>query len=332
MSADGALYLGDNLAVLREHVRSASVDLVYLDPPFNSNKAYASTPRRAGGPKILGFDDVWRWDARAEEMFAEVTGPRSTRELSALFGALRCVIGERDLLAYLAMMAIRLVELHRVLAPSGGLYLHCDPTASHYLKVILDVVFGAGTFQNEVVWRYRRWPTKARRFQRMHDTLLYYAKSDRGDHTFETLYGYEKLAESTLKTFGTRKQLADFSSGHRKPSTTDEETAGPPLSDVWEIGVIAASGRERTGWPTQKPEALLERVVRASSRPGDVVLDPFCGSGTTLAVAHKLGRKFIGIDAAPLAIDTSKRRLDALSARPEVTYATPRQREIADVA
>ena len=332
MSADGALYLGDNLAVLREHVGDASVDLVYLDPPFNSNKAYASTPRRAGGPKILGFDDTWRWDARAEAMFADVTGPRSPAKLSTLFVALHRVIGEGDLLAYLAMMATRLVELHRALRPTGALYLHCDPTASHYLKVILDVVFGPGTFQNEVVWRYRRWPTRARRFQRMHDTLLYYSKSAGGEHTFETLYGYEKLAESTLKTFGTKKQLADFSSGHRKPSTTEEETSGPPLSDVWEIGVIAASGRERTGWPTQKPEALLERVLRASSRAGDVVLDPFCGSGTTLAVAHRLGRKFIGIDVAPLAIDTSKRRLDAANARPHVTYATPRRSEMADVA
>src|ERR1041384_4157515 len=121
---------------------------------------------------------------------------------------------EKDLRAYLTMMAVRLVELHRVLAPTGSLYLHCDPTASHYLKVMLDVVFGPGTFQNEVVWRYRRWPARARRFQRMHDALLFYAKSGGGEHTFETLYGYEKLAESTLKTFGTKKQLADFSSGH----------------------------------------------------------------------------------------------------------------------
>ncbi len=331
MSADGALYLGDNLAVLREHVTDASVDLVYLDPPFNSNKAYSSAPRRAGGPKILGFDDTWRWDARAETALHEVIASGDRPKLGALLGALRGVLGDGDLLAYLVMMTSRLVELHRVLAPTGALYLHCDPTASHYLKVVLDVVFGPGTFQNEVVWRYRRWPAKARRFQRMHDVLFYYAKSDRGEHTFETLYGYEKLAESTLKTFGTRKQLADFSSGHRKPSTTDEQTAGPPLSDVWEIGVIAPIGRERTGWPTQKPEALLERIVRASSRPGDVVLDPFCGSGTTLAVAHRLGRRFIGIDAAPLAIDTSKRRLDAANVKPTMTYAGRRE-EIADVA
>lgn len=332
MSADGSLFQGDNLAVLRTHVTDASVDLVYLDPPFNSNKAYASAPRRAGGPKILGFDDTWRWDARAQAAFEELVASEARPALGTLLRALREVIGIGDLLAYLTMMAGRLVELHRVLSPAGALYLHCDPTASHYLKVVLDVVFGAGTFQNEVVWRYRRWPARARRFQRMHDVLLYYSKSDRGEHTFETLYGYEKLAESTRKTFGTKKQLADFSSGHRKPSTTEEETVGPPLSDVWEIGVIAPIGRERTGWPTQKPEALLERIVRASSKPGDLVLDPFCGSGTALVVAHRLGRRFVGIDAAPLAIDTARRRLAASAVTASVVRHGAPRGELADVA
>lgn len=311
MAEGDALHLGDNLEILRKQVPDASVDLVYLDPPFNSNKVYAKAPRRAGGPKILGFDDTWRWDARAEATFDEVRHAPGAPKLGALLTALRHAIGEGDLLAYLTMMAARLTELRRVLAPTGSLYLHCDPTASHYLKVMLDVLFGPGAFQNEVVWRYRRWPARARRFQRMHDVLLFYTRGDRGDHTFETLYGYEKLAESTLKTFGQKRQIADFSSGRRKPSTVDEESLGPPLSDVWEVGVIAAIGKERTGWPTQKPEALLERVIRASSQPGDLVLDPFCGSGTTLVVAQRLGRRFIGIDAAPLAIDTARRRLAA---------------------
>jgi site-specific DNA-methyltransferase (adenine-specific) len=314
MAAGGALFLGDNLDVLQTHVADESVHLIYLDPPFNSNRTYAAAPRRAGGPKILKFDDTWRWDARAEAAFADLSSCRGAPpKLTALLTALRGVLGEGDLLAYLVMMGRRLIELHRVLSPTGALYLHCDPTASHYLKIVLDVVFGAQSFQNEVVWRYRRWPARARRFQRMHDVLFYYSKSDRGDHTFHTLYGYEKLADSTLKTFGTKKQLADFSSGHRKPSITEEETLGPPLSDVWEIGVIAPIGRERTGWPTQKPEALLERIVRASSSEGDTVLDPFCGSGTALVVAQRLGRRFIGIDAAPPAIDTAKKRLAAAS-------------------
>jgi site-specific DNA-methyltransferase (adenine-specific) len=155
----------------------------------------------------------------------------------------------------------------------------------------------------------------------MHDVLLFYTASPDNQHTFHTLYGYEKLAPSTLKTFGTKKQRADFSSGHRKPGVEEEETQGPPLSDTWEVGVIAASGRERTGYPTQKPEALLERVLRASSNEGDLVLDPFCGCGTTLAVAHKLARRFIGIDAAPHAIDICRKRL--ASAAVEVRGGPP---------
>jgi site-specific DNA-methyltransferase (adenine-specific) len=235
------------------------------------------------------------------------------------------MLGESDVLAYLAMMAPRLVELRRVLKPSGSLYLHCDPTASHYLKVLLDGVFGPSCFRNEVIWRYRRWPAKARRFQRMHDVLLFYTARDGAEHTFHTLYGYEKLAESTRKTFGTRKQRADFSSGRRKPGVEEVETQGPPLSDywevegwpgdgppladAWEVGVIAAIGKERTGYPTQKPEALLERVILASSREGDLVLDPFCGSGTTLAVADRLRRRWLGIDVSPLAVRVAGERL-----------------------
>jgi site-specific DNA-methyltransferase (adenine-specific) len=228
-------------------------------------------------------------------------------------------------MAYLAMMAPRLVELRRTLRPSGSLYLHCDPAASHYLKVLLDGVFGPGCFRNEIIWRYRRWPAKARRFQRMHDVLLFYTASDAGTHTFNTLYGYEALATSTLKTFGTKRQRADFSSGHRKPGVEEAETSGPPLSDyweepsphptelplsdAWEVGVIAAIGKERTGYPTQKPEALLERIVRASSREGDLVIDPFCGCGTTLSVADRFRRRWIGVDISPIAIDLAAKRL-----------------------
>jgi site-specific DNA-methyltransferase (adenine-specific) len=226
-------------------------------------------------------------------------------------------------------MAPRLVELRRVLKKTGSLYLHCDPVASHYLKVLLDSIFGAGCFKNEIVWRYRRWPARARRFQRMHDVLLFYTASPGSEHTFHTLYGYEKLAESTLYAFGTKKQRADFSSGHRKPGVEDAETQGPPLSDTWEVGVIAAIGRERTGYPTQKPEALLERVIRASSNEGDVVLDPFCGSGTALAVAEWLGRKWIGIDVAPLAIDVTRERLGKVGR--EARGRAPRQLALAGV-
>jgi site-specific DNA-methyltransferase (adenine-specific) len=327
-----SLFHGDNLDVLRRCIADGSVDLVYLDPPFQSGRDYdVVLERRAGKPgkrqeeraRAQAFKDTWAWSDEAETTFGEVL--RLGGRVAQTVRALRSILGESDLLAYLSMMAPRLVELRRVLKPSGSLYLHCDPTASHYLKVLLDTVFGPGTFRNEIVWRYRRWPTKARRFQRMHDVILFYTARPGAEHTFHTLYGYEKLADSTLKTFGTRKQRADFSSGHRKPGVEDKETQGPPLSDYWdvsevaastpplsdswEVGVIAAIGKERTGYPTQKPEALLERVIRASSSEGDLVLDPFCGCGTTIAVADRLDRQWMGIDVAPVAIGIVRERM-----------------------
>jgi site-specific DNA-methyltransferase (adenine-specific) len=315
------LHAGDNLAVLREHVADASVDLVYLDPPFASARDFTLLegvrPERRKRGEAFAFGDTWAWDDAARASFAELVarGGDAGRALAAL----RELAGEGPMLAYLAHVAPRLVELRRALRDTGSLYLHCDPTASHYLKVLLDRVFGAGAFQNEIVWRYRRWPAKARRFQRMHDVLLFYAKSRA--HRFTTLYGYEKLADSTLKAFGTKRQVADFSSGHRKPAQLEEESPGPPLSDVWDVPILAPIAKERVGWPTQKPEALLERVILASSAPGDVVLDPYCGSGTTLVVAQRLGRRFLGIDRSTLALELTERRLAAV--RPEA--AAPRR-------
>lgn len=307
------LFLGDNLQILRRDIADASVDLVYLDPPFQSGKDYYLTPRTRGVQRDEGeaFKDTWRWGPEVQARLVELD--QAGGRLGAALRALHSILAESDLMAYLCMMAPRLVELRRCLKPSGSLYLHCDPTASHYLKVLLDAIFGASCFRNEVIWRYRRWPARARRFQRMHDVLLFYTKSADNEHTFETLYGYEELAASTLKTFGTKRQRADFSSGHRKPSVESQETLGPPLSDVWEIGIIAAIGKERTGYPTQKPEALLERVLRASSREGDLVLDPFCGCGTTLAVAERLGRGWVGIDVTPAAIELTRERLRGAS-------------------
>ena len=323
------LYCGDNLDVLRRHVADASVDLVYLDPPFQSGRDYHFAFENHRGESVrsrapaAAFKDTWRWGDEAQGSYAEVerTGAGAAKTLQAL----RAILGETDIMAYLCMMAPRLLELRRVMKKTATLYLHCDPTASHYLKVLLDGVFGAACFRNEVIWRYRRWPARARRFQRMHDVLLFYTAAPGNAHTFHTLYGYEQIAESTRKTFGTRKQKADFSSGHRKPGVEDVETQGPPLpdywdvdpiveprsplGDTWEMSVIAAIGKERTGYPTQKPEALLERVIRASSRDGDVVLDPFCGSGTAVAVAERLNRRWIGIDIARTAIDLARARM-----------------------
>lgn len=323
------LYYGDNLDVLRQHVADASVDLVYLDPPFQSGKDYnVIFETHTGKPEderaqAEAFKDTWRWSHEAEALYGEVE--RAAGPVAKTIRALRSILGESDIMAYLSMMAPRLIELRRVLKSSGSLYLHCDPTASHYLKVLLDGIFGPACFRNEVIWRYRRWPARAHRFQRMHDVLLFYTASSGKAHTFNTLFGYEKLAESTLKTFGSKKQKADFSSGHRKPSVEEVETQGPqlsdywdvedversgvPLSDGWEVGVIAAIGKERTGYPTQKPEALLERVIKASSNEGDIVLDPFCGCGTAIAVAEKFKRKWIGIDITHLAINIIRDRM-----------------------
>ena len=324
----GSLFYGDNLLVLREHIKDESVDLIYLDPPFNSQRNYNVVFREHDAAdsegQVHAFEDCWRWDSRAEDTYAELTVGRGRSRCSAAIVAfiesMRAILGTNDMMAYLVMMAIRMVELQRVLKPTGSIYLHCDPTASHYLKLLMDAVFGPGGFRNEVIWRYRRWPAKSHQFQKMHDVLLFYSKEDGRAHTFHTLYGYERLADSTLKAFGTKKQVADFSSGHRKPGVENEETLGPPMSDVWEVGVIAASGKERVGYPTQKPEALLERVILASSRPGDVVLDPFCGCGTAVAVAERLERRWIGIDVTHLAIALVRNRLDTGFPGREVHY------------
>jgi len=305
---DGTLFVGDNLDIMRRHLSDGSVDLVYLDPPFQSGKAYhvyTGVTRSMAGP--VAFSDTWTFGLQTRRALDAMVsdGEPIGRALSGLFGFL----GPCDMMAYLTMMAERIVEIRRVLRVSGSVFLHCDPTASHYLKIVMDAVFGPECFRNEIVWRYRRWPTKARRFQRMHDVILFYTRAPATCHTFHTLYGYEDLAESTKKTFGNQKQRADFSTGHRKPGLSDEATPGPPLSDVWEIGVIAAKGKERLGYPTQKPEALLERVILAASNEGDVVLDPFCGSGTTLGVAQRFGRKWIGIDRSPEARRTVDERM-----------------------
>ncbi|MBE7480613.1 MAG: restriction endonuclease [Polyangiaceae bacterium] len=307
----GRLYYGDNLDVLRRYLADESVDLVYLDPPFNSAKDYNVLFREHDGTRsaaqVKAFKDTWEWDEAAARAYHELV--EGGGKVSEALQAFRLVFGESDMLAYLAMMAPRLVELHRVMKESASIYLHCDPVASHYLKVLMDAIFRPANFRNEVIWRYRRWPAKARQFQKMHDVLLFYSKSAAPERTFHVLYGYEPLAESTIKTYGTKKQKADFSSGHRKPSTEEEESLGPPLSDVWEVGIIPPSGKERLGYPTQKPEKLLERVILASSSPDDVVLDPFCGCGTAVAVAHRLGRQWVGIDITHLAINLIKRRM-----------------------
>ncbi len=319
LPTENTLYYGDNLSILREHVPDECIDLIYLDPPFNSKRTYNVLFRDESGldsdAQIAAFDDSWHWGTTAEETYRELVTEAPDR-VSTMIAALREFIGTNQMMAYLTMMAIRLVQLHRVLKPTGSLYLHCDPTASHYLKMLLDVIFGAKQFNNEVIWHYRRWPTTANRYQRMHDVLLFYGKSQ--ENSFNVLF--REPSASTKKRWGKKKQLVEFTeNGSRKPTQElAQESPGVPLDDVWDIPIIAPSAKERLGYPTQKPLALLERIVEASSNPGDWVLDPFCGCGTTIAAAHKLERRWIGIDITHLSITLQRYRL--LNMFPGITF------------
>lgn len=278
-AAEGSLLLhGENLAMLRalHETHEGRVALAYVDPPFFTNRVHeAKLGHKDLRTRLAAFDDRWP-----------------------------------DQAAYLEALAPRLAAMRDLLAPHGSIVVHVDPRTSHYVKVLLDEIFGPDAFASEIVWRYRRWPSKTPNFQRVHDVLLRYRKDTKTRPRWNQ--PYEPLAASTLATWGTTKQRAVFAkSGRReRSSSTSEPTLGTPMGDVWEIGVLAPVSRERTGYPSQKPEALLERIVEALSDPGDVVLDPCAGSGTTLAVAARLGRSFVGIDQSDVAIETARARLE----------------------
>jgi len=270
--------VGDNragLAAMMPELRGR-VTLAYLDPPFLTNRAFEAVVR---GPartraKTFAFDD--RWASRGE---------------------------------YLSALGQRLVLVRDTLAPHGSVVVHVDSKTSHYVKILCDEIFGDDAFASEIIWRYRRWPSKTPNFQRVHDVLLRYRKDPKTPPRWNQ--PYEPLAASTVATWGTNKQRAVFEEGGRRArsSTTAEATKGVPMGDVWEIGVIAPISRERTGYPSQKPEALLGRLIEALSDPGEIVLDPYAGSGTTLAVAARLGRRFVGMDASDVAVTTARERL-----------------------
>ncbi|MHA0328878.1 DNA methyltransferase [Sphingomonas melonis] len=301
------LYYGDNLDVLRDHIADASVDLIYLDPPYNSNANYNilfKSPTGAGADaQIEAFEDTWHWNDTAEDAFDQVCKSGNTRAFE-LLRAMRAFLGENDMMAYLAMMAIRLVELHRKLKPTGSLFLHCDPTASHYLKLLLDAVFGAQRYRNEIVWCYTGPGSPGmRQFMRKHDTIFWFNKGDtwtfnadavRVEHSAKTRENYKP------GLVGSGFVGADHLI-HAK---------GKVPEDYWTFA-IAPRGKEYLGYPTQKPIKLLERIVAASSNEGDVVLDPFCGCGTAVHAAQKLGRHWIGIDVTHLAISLIERRMQA---------------------
>ena len=372
-----ALYFGDNLEVLRESIKDESVDLVYLDPPFNSNATYNvlfKTPKgHQSDAQIEAFDDTWHWGPQAEAAFADLM-QQSNTDVAEVARALRSVLGENDMMAYLVMMAIRLLELHRVLKATGSLYLHCDPTASHYLKIVLDQVFGVENFQNEIVWKRTTAHNDARRkFADVSDIIFYFTKS--GHATFNRQfgsYGADYLASKYRykDASGRIYRLDNFRSPNPRPNLTYaykghephpngwavslekmqeldvegrlefpkkqggriqlrrylDERAGMPVSNIWDdIRPINAMAQERLGYPTQKPLALLERIIAVSSNEGDVVLDPFCGCGTAVHASQKLGRKWIGIDVTHLAVSLIEKRMrDAFPGIAFEVHGTPK--------
>ena len=298
------LYFGDNLTVLRDYIANESVDLIYLDPPFKSNQDFSRA-----------FSDTWEWNDASAAAFQETVARGG--DVSLVMKAFGIALGEKEMLAYLSMMAPRLVELHRVLKAEGSIYLHCDPTASHYLKLLMDAIFGAQNFLNEIIWHYRKWPSGKYTFQRNHDVILFYAKSGSRERVFNQQY--MARAASTLKRFGTAKIISGYDGeGARRPSEmSEQESEGVRLDDVWDIGRVPPV---KQLYPTQKPQALLERIIETSSNEGQLVLDPFCGSGTSIVAAQKLNRRWVGIDNTDLAIRVVQQRLNDSFPDQKISY------------
>lgn len=319
------LYHGDNLDVLRREIGDESVELIYLDPPFKSDQNYHVRPRgngsRAGG-KSHAFHDTWPWNETSAAALDEVI--LRGDGVALVMNAFRQMIGENDLLAYLSMMAPRLIELKRVLKPTGLLYLHCDPTASHYLKLLLDAVFGAVNFRNEIIWCYRGGGVPRRDFARKHDVIFRYSKT--GDYYFDVepvrIPYSDDVLQSSPSRYDKSYRRNKVYAGYRP------NPGGKHPEDWWAMQAILPSSGERLGYPTQKPQALLERIILSSTAGGDVVLDPFCGSGTTLAVAQAHGRAWIGIDANAAAIEMTGKRLQETSAAKRRQVPARGQRDV----
>ncbi len=273
--ASGTIWTGDNLPILRG-MNAACVDLIYLDPPFNSNRSYeAPIGSKAAG---ASFKDAWTLDDVDVYEHGELAARNPA--VYTVIEAARQAHG-KSMQSYLIFMAVRIMEMHRILKPTGSIYLHCDPTASHYLKLLMDGVFGVKSFRNEVVWHYGLGGSSPRFYSRKHDVLLFYTKND--EYVFD-------------------KPLIPATSNMLKGKMKG-------ITDVWNIPTINNMSKERTGYPTQKPLALLERIIKASSNPGDMVLDPFCGCATTLVAADRLRREWAGIDLSPLAIKLVNERI-----------------------
>ena len=286
------IWTGDCLDIMRG-MNSACVDLICLDPPFNSNANYAAPiGSEAAGAE---FKDTWSLSDLDTEWINLIASKHPS-----LYRVLLAAMSDSDK-SYLVYMAVRILEMRRILKPTGSIFLHCDPTMSHYLKLVMDAIFGRKNFRNEIVWHYRRWTGKSKRFQRLHDILFFYAQTS--DHKFKVLY--DPYTEKSFK----RKQHYHTRIKGDDVYVTSVDERGVRAGDVWLIPVINSQAKERTGYPTQKPLALYRRIVEACSVEGDMVLDPFCGCATTCIAAQDLGRQWAGIDVAGKAIDLTKMRL-----------------------
>ncbi len=356
---ENTLFYGDNLYILREHIPSESIDLIYLDPPFNSNRSYNVLFKDEHGTEsvaqIEAFEDTWHWNLEAEATYTGLL-TEAPDHVAKMIESLRDFIGTNQMMAYLVMMAARLVELHRVLKPTGSLYLHCDTTAGHYLKIILDTIFGPKQFKNEIIWKRTSAHNDSGTCGNTHDVLLLYTKTNKfiwnkqyqaydehyiqshyrmvdkdgrkyrtGDLTAFGLsgggYTYEwngvtklwRVPENRMRELHEQGRIRYTQSGTAEYIRYFDEMPGMPLQDVWDdIPPINSQAAERLHYPTQKPLALLDRIIQASSNPDCWILDPFCGCGTAIASAQKLGRKWIGIDITHLSIALQKYRLEAM--------------------
>ena len=313
-----SLYYGDNLDILIRYIADGIVQVIYLDPPFNSDATYNVLFAEKDGTKstaqIKAFGDTWHWGIEAEKAYAKIVAVGD--DVSRVMQGFRLFLGECDMMAYLTMMAPRLIELRRVLKDTGLIFIHCDQNANAYLRVLCDQIFGSDNFLNEIIWYYgpkasQNYPA----FQPKHDTILLYSKTSNFAFNFQ----YQEYAQATLAERDTRFRNEDENGRYRwttRHTPTGEKYRakvymgeGVQMTDVWEIPIINATSKERLGYPTQKPEALLVRIILSSSNEGDIVLDPFCGCGTAISVAQRLGRQWIGIDITCLATNLIKCRL-----------------------
>ncbi|MCY3746328.1 MAG: DNA methyltransferase [Acidobacteria bacterium] len=296
------LYYGDCLDWM-EQWPDRSVDLIYLDPPFNSNADYNMLySSAAGGAQYRAFNDTWYWDEGAAERYDVYQGAPGRPAHSAVMGMAQ-IFGRSGMLAYLTYMAERLEQMHRLLRPTGSIYLHCDPTASHGLKLLMDSIFGQQNFRNEIVWYYynKMHDRRKKMFAAAADSILFYVKDRSSDFPFTQL---RERREKPIKQLVRRKKDGRMVNARDEQGNLIYQTrTHRTIDNVWRLPCLQPAAKERLGYPTQKPLSLLERIIEASSNPGDLVLDPFCGCGTAIEAAHKLKRGWVGIDISSFAID-----------------------------